>query len=347
MRRQMRDGPRKVKWPHGVQVLPLVICCGLLIQIMTKSNPFCPAEAVPAITLLTWSATMIVCGIAAGVMRYDGTLTPAFVVSGGIWLIAVALRWLSAVRIAASMQIALVILMTGALAALASALAATTAFPLVDATLVAADGILLPGFDWRATMMSMQRHPTALWILSHAYASLAWQPFLLAALYCASCREAAAWRFATTWAVALLLTLLIFPWMPAVGAYAHFGMTRNDVPAVLVSAAWDFLPLLRGLRDGSIDALGTGIISGIVTMPSFHAAASVIIGWFSLNLGTGRLLFLPLNALMLASSVPVGGHYLVDVLAGIGTAALAIAAGRGLHGTPRIDARASTDLSLA
>ncbi len=116
--------------------------------------------------------------------------------------------------------------------------------------------------------------------------------------------------------IALVLCIFIFPFCPALGGYAYFGIGREIVPYVPDLSAWRYPEVLQGVRDGRIDELGMKTLEGIVAMPSFHASAALILGW---GFWSSRLLrwpFLLLNLAMLVSSVPIGGHYIVDVLAG-------------------------------
>jgi membrane-associated phospholipid phosphatase len=73
-----------------------------------------------------------------------------------------------------------------------------------------------------------------------------------------------------------------------------------------------------------MQVLNDRALEGIVTMPSFHAAAAILLGFTYWYIKSLRWLFLTLNVIMLASAVPVGGHYLVDVVAGSVIAAASI-----------------------
>lgn len=74
---------------------------------------------------------------------------------------------------------------------------------------------------------------------------------------------------------------------------------------------------LLKLRDGSMTEIIVKQLDGIICFPSFHAVAGCLFAAFAVALGSLRFVFLGLNALMLAVTPVLGGHYLVDVLAGI------------------------------
>jgi hypothetical protein len=65
---------------------------------------------------------------------------------------------------------------------------------------------------------------------------------------------------------------------------------------------------------------------GIVTFPSFHAAAAVLYLWALWCVWWMRPLALLANGAMLLATPIGGGHYFVDVFAGMAVAVLAIAA---------------------
>ena len=69
-------------------------------------------------------------------------------------------------------------------------------------------------------------------------------------------------------------------------------------------------------------------LSGIVTFPSFHAASAVLYAWALWAVRWMRPVALLANGAMLAATPLNGGHYFVDVIAGMAIAALAIVAAR-------------------
>jgi len=85
---------------------------------------------------------------------------------------------------------------------------------------------------------------------------------------------------------------------------------------------------MDGLRAGADTALGLDDLKGLVSFPGFHAAAAVMLGWGYWSLPWLRWLFLALNVAMTLSAIPIGGHDLADILAGILVAVLSILCAR-------------------
>lgn len=201
---------------------------------------------------------------------------------------------------------------------------ASTNLPLCDATLISLDRAI--GVDWPSLVRSIMHQQTLMFVLNVAYASLHYQcPLLVPVLFFMGQQEKGM-QFALAWSIALAATVLISPFTPALGGYLHYQLEPRDFPEVRVVAAWLFAAPFHAVRDGSLNVIDLATLDGIITFPSFHAAAAVLMGWRWLAVPLLRWPMLALNALMLISSVPVGGHYIVDVIAGSLLAILSIAA---------------------
>ena len=72
-------------------------------------------------------------------------------------------------------------------------------------------------------------------------------------------------------------------------------------------------------------ALDLGAMTGIVTFPSFHAASAAIYLWALWPVKLLRPIAILANVAMIAATPAVGGHYFVDVVAGLALAAASIA----------------------
>ena len=66
------------------------------------------------------------------------------------------------------------------------------------------------------------------------------------------------------------------------------------------------------------------MLVGYVTFPSFHAAAACLFAWSAWQVRWLRWPGFALNLLMAISTIPAGGHYLVDVFGGVAVALAAV-----------------------
>jgi membrane-associated phospholipid phosphatase len=209
---------------------------------------------------------------------------------------------------------------------LATFVAGTDHRPFFDAPLAYADRILLPGFDWPGAMLSFSRSGLPVRIANRVYESINWQPQLLIITQALMLNYHRVWHFLLSWITTLCIVVLVFALYPVLGAYDHFGIAAANVPSMLDPTPWNQPVLLEGLRSGTLRLISIGTLDGIVNFPSFHAGAAVLLAYGFWSIRAMRWPFLALNTLMFASAVPIGGHYIVDLLAGAITATVGIAA---------------------
>ncbi len=92
---------------------------------------------------------------------------------------------------------------------------------------------------------------------------------------------------------------------------------------------------LAPVRDGVLRHLDLFGLAGIVTFPSFHAASALLYGWALWPVRWIRPFAVFANVAMLAATPIAGGHYFVDLLAGLAVALAAIVVARRLEGLSR------------
>jgi len=207
-----------------------------------------------------------------------------------------------------------------AVAAPLSYIAATANRPLQDSTLAAADKLL--HLDWMALLAWMNAHPSLHVVFALAYASFAPQTILVLMALTMTGRSQRIRQFLLTFIVTALATIAISAVFPAQGAWAHYAITPADHPAITPITREIHLGIFNGLRDGSFHLL-TGVNSeGIITFPSLHAAVALIFILTLWPVPIIRWIGLVVNVLMIVATPIDGGHYFIDVFAGLGLAAL-------------------------
>ncbi len=182
--------------------------------------------------------------------------------------------------------------------------------PYQDEALLAV-GLAL-GFDWPAIVEWFGARPQLSMVLSHVYESLLWQPAVLLPLLAFLDPERLR-RVLAASTIALLATVVVFAFVPARTGYGHLGYTPEQFPGMLTNTAWGVTEILDGLRDGERQLS----LEGLITFPSFHAVAAALFAYAWMAVPLLRWPFAILNILMIVSCVPIGSHYVVDVLAGI------------------------------
>jgi hypothetical protein len=213
-----------------------------------------------------------------------------------------------------------------------SYLAASCALPLQDATIERFDRFI--GFDWLDWRDAMLSQPTLGWLLPTAYNSLLPQAALSIIYLCCTDRSARIGELLLLVGVTLAATMLISAICPALGPFAMHGDSNGGYP---------FTDLLA-MRAGGPWNFKLISMQGIVSMPSYHTVLAVLLPYAFRHTGLVGYGITTLNALMLLSIPPIGGHYLADMLAGGALALVAIALQRAQrHGvTGVVDFRRET-----
>ena len=126
------------------------------------------------------------------------------------------------------------------------------------------------------------------------------------------------------------MTTAISAFVPAIGVYQQIGLDPAALSNIEPRAYLEGVRDLGPVRDGTLRHLDLFALAGIVTFPSFHAASAVLYLWALWPVRWMRPIALVANAAMLASTPVDGGHYFVDLIAGIALAGAAILAARWL-----------------
>ncbi|MEP6872787.1 MAG: phosphatase PAP2 family protein [Burkholderiales bacterium] len=211
---------------------------------------------------------------------------------------------------------ALLIAFQAAGAALSYLVVSTNA-PLVDASLASWDRAL--GFDWVSLHAWLMDHTHVQAVLRAAYYSGLAQLVAVVLFLGFTARPARLEEFMRLFIAATLMVVLLSGPFPAAGAWKHYA----------VGSAFDLSSLshFEPLRDGRLHEIVLNRMQGLISVPSLHSAMAVLL-IYVMRSTHAYPLFVVLNAAMLASTPIEGGHYLVDVLAGIALAAVLIAVDR-------------------
>ena len=202
-------------------------------------------------------------------------------------------------------------------------IAASANLPMQDATLLMLDAKL--GFDWR-TYFDFIYHRHELLVASVlAYSMIGWPVFGIPILLGITGHYRRMQEFTLAFAIALIITTIISAFVPAIGTYD----VLHVMPDPKIYTPGSYLEQLHDLpmvRDGTLRQLEYMKLTGIVTFPSFHAATAALYLWALWPVRWFRPIAVVVNIAMLLATPLGGGHYLVDIFAGIAVAAIGVLA---------------------
>jgi hypothetical protein len=201
-------------------------------------------------------------------------------------------------------------------------------FPLQDANLLAIDRAL--GLDWRAYVDFVNDRPLLATWLSYGYTMIRWPVFAIPVVLAAAYRFQRMQEFTFAFSIALIVTTAVSTFVPAIGVFQQIGLDpasfANIDPGAYLAQMRDLGPV----REGRLRELDLLNLAGIVTFPSFHACSAVLYAWAFWQVWWMRPIALLANGAMLAATPVDGGHYFIDLIAGIAVAALAICAAQAV-----------------
>jgi hypothetical protein len=186
--------------------------------------------------------------------------------------------------------------------------------PFIDETLARADQHL--GVDAPQMIAWFADHPTCSRLLDLAYRSSFVQLFGLVILLGLLRRFDKLWELIFVCSVTIVASTTFSVFWPARGAFVHYGYAADVLERLPMDAGLYHLDRLNYFRNAALPLLSFNSLQGVVTFPSFHCCLALM----TVSAATGtRWLFqalVILNVLVLISTLPIGGHYAIDLPAG-------------------------------
>ncbi|MGL5837721.1 MAG: phosphatase PAP2 family protein [Sphingorhabdus sp.] len=197
--------------------------------------------------------------------------------------------------------------------------------PMKDAMLADIDTLLF--YDWMAVMRWVMAYPLLVDILSFCYSLLGHMDTMLLASLCMMGRFRDAYIFATAWIISIVVVLCCFIYFPAYSAFHHYGVIEEMQQSLWIPSGWSHIAQIDAVRSGGyFDVFAN--FNGIVTFPSFHACAGMLLAYGFWQIPYLRYPFALANVLMILATPVIGAHYLIDTIAGTLVALLSIALAR-------------------
>lgn len=183
----------------------------------------------------------------------------------------------------------------------------------IDESLAAIDAAA--GIDVERVVRAFAAHPATMAVLSAVYNISGAVVVGLIAIILAADRRALAWELVATVVIAMQVVAALSIMAPAIGAMTHFDMLDLQGHGLPRGAGVYHLEAFARFHSGSAETLRLSEMSGLVTFPSFHT----VLGLMALQaLAASRLRWVGVAwaAGVIVSTIPIGGHYVTDLVAG-------------------------------
>ena len=183
--------------------------------------------------------------------------------------------------------------------------------PLVDRQLLAIDRTL--GFDWLAGWHFLIAHPFLMTVMRWLYKSLTYQALYMCLLLGLMTRVTALREVFWIIFLSAIVTSLFAIILPAYGPFEIFGLSSHG----------SFLPDMKHLKSGGVMEFKLSELTGVICFPSFHTVMALGYAYSLRRTGIIGYTIAMANAVMLLSVPFVGGHYVIDMIAGAAVFGLA------------------------
>jgi hypothetical protein len=195
--------------------------------------------------------------------------------------------------------------------------AAALGRPLADPWLAAADAAL--GVHVPTLVLWTRTHPWLIRVLSLSYNSLIPQLFLLVFLLGFWYRDRATlWEYAFHYHVCLVGAIVCFALFPAACPFSFYGFES-------ILDHTRFLAHFGGVRAGLMTAVDPSNTEGLVSFPSFHTAGALMATWAVRRSRIWLTLLGVLNMGLIAATVLLGIHYVIDLLGAVALCGVSLA----------------------
>lgn len=193
--------------------------------------------------------------------------------------------------------------------------------PLQDATFIDFERAL--GIDWPALVDVLTANLAIDRVLSLVYRSSLPQLAVTVLVLAHTGRGERLACYMKLFVVTLCATIVLATLAPALGPVAGYRID-GELLRHLGEGGKSYLADLQSLRRGTFNVFDLGGAEGIIVFPSFHCVLAVITAWALAPVRWIGPAAVALNALVVVSTVPRGGHYFADIVTGSLVAAVAI-----------------------
>jgi hypothetical protein len=187
-------------------------------------------------------------------------------------------------------------------------------FDLKDATLASVDELFY--LDWPSMLRWVDAHRAIAIVSYYGYASIIPQAIGAVILLSLLGEYRRLLTLVLAFQISALSCAAIAALLPAVGEYAYRKINPAHEFQWLPSIATSYVTEVMQLRTHT-PIIDLDKLYGVITFPSFHASLGILLLWAFWKTPVVRWIAFLLNGTLILATPIFGGHYFVDVAAGI------------------------------
>lgn len=187
-------------------------------------------------------------------------------------------------------------------------------YPLIDDALANSDRSL--GIDLPSIISWFADHPALSNLLGFAYDSSFVQLLGLVVLLAFLGRADKLWELVFVCSLTIVASTTVSIFWPAIGAFAYFDYLPNVLAKLPPNAGTYHLAKFEYFRNAASPVISFDSLQGVVTFPSFHCCLALMTIFAVTGIRWLFWIVAAWNVLVLISTLPIGGHYAVDLAGG-------------------------------
>lgn len=187
-------------------------------------------------------------------------------------------------------------------------------FPFIDSQLSAMDRLL--GIDTPAIVITISRWPLLANFLGVAYTSIFYICFIAPIILALQGQHQRVWELSTGFGACIVIAAIISVAFPALGNFVEAEIQHLAGEGLPKGAGIYHLHAVEKYRNGTIPLLDITKLEGVVTFPSFHMVMAIIVAYGFRLMGAISWAVYVWSALVAISTIPIGGHYVIDLVGG-------------------------------
>lgn len=187
-------------------------------------------------------------------------------------------------------------------------------YPLIDAQLASADRAM--GIDTSAIVRTTAGSPALAGLLGLAYTSIFPLCFATALLLAVQGKTRRLGELTVGFGVGIVISAITSVFCPALGNFIYAGLEQLAGTSLPAGSGIYHLHAVAAYRDGLDRLLDVSKLEGVVTFPSFHMVMAIVVAYAFRSTGFLGWLMYIWCGMVAVSTIPIGGHYVIDLVGG-------------------------------